>query len=462
MPRTILILSSLPRDRAPLRVASEVRAIQAAIRRGRFRDEYRVVVCLGVRASDVHGLLMEHRPAMVHFTGHGWGEHGVVLEDDDGDSLPVSGADLAEMLGHFRDDIECVLLNSCQSESLIKDVAALIPFVIGMKPGLDDRAAGSFAAAFYEGLANGEDIPWAYGLACSAARLDGGSLDRVATLAEPQQPRASRNHVHRVKTRLAYYAAGTFTISLLVRLLVLEAATTPRAVVMALFVTVVTLVAVAFLAASALVPGSRGRGRRAVVSVTSAAFTMALLLVFGMLVDDAVEFEGNVIEDLMLAKDWRPPRDPNGPPESEAFQNTCINRITLARPPRIAVEIGKGGEFVIHLKIQFVWEMRNNRFLLGCEHDRSFFDRTYAGTIYITLRARCPTSAGEPIEIDFASAKMRDYTARAKSGFWSFLFALIETETMAMGEEYRRPFLDDVAKHLVVKRSVACSPSQTP
>jgi hypothetical protein len=194
MPRTILILSSTPRDMAPLRVHEEVREIEDAIRRARDRDEYRVVTSLGTRARDVHGVLLRHRPAIVHFSGHGRGAQGVVLEDDAGDSLPVSGADLARMLGHFRDGIECVLINSCRSETQIDEIAEHIPFVIGMNQALDDRAAISFATAFYEALANGESIPVAYEVACSAVSLDGLAIDRVAVLAgrgldEARQPR---------------------------------------------------------------------------------------------------------------------------------------------------------------------------------------------------------------------------------------------------------------------------------
>lgn len=183
MPRTILILSSTPRDLAPLRVHEEVREIEDAIRRARRRDEYQVVVRLGIRARDVHRVLLEHRPAIVHFSGHGRGAQGLMLEDDHGDSLPVSSADLARMLGHFRDDIACVVINSCHSEAQVHEIAERIPFVIGMERALDDRAAISFAMAFYECVANGESIPSAFEVACSAVSLDGLALDRVAVLA---------------------------------------------------------------------------------------------------------------------------------------------------------------------------------------------------------------------------------------------------------------------------------------
>lgn len=174
MPRTILILSSTPRDMKPLRANAETREMEDAIRRARDWDEYQVVVRPGIRARDVHRMLLEHRPAIVHFSGHGRGAQGLVLEDDDGDSLPVSGADLARMLGHFRDGIECVLINSCWSDAQVEEIANHIPFVIGMNQALDDRAAISFATAFYESLANGESIPSAYEL--DGAPLSGANI----------------------------------------------------------------------------------------------------------------------------------------------------------------------------------------------------------------------------------------------------------------------------------------------
>jgi WD40 repeat protein len=183
MPRTILILSSTPRDMAPLRVIEEAREIEEAIRRSRYRDAYQVVLRLGVRARDLHRLLLEYRPAILHFAGHGYGGQGLVLEDDRGDSLPVSSSHLAEMLGQFGHEIECVVLNACHSEAQLAEIARRIPAVIGMKESLDDRAAVVFAMSFYDSLADGKSIHSAFGVACSAVSVNGLALDRIAVLA---------------------------------------------------------------------------------------------------------------------------------------------------------------------------------------------------------------------------------------------------------------------------------------
>ena len=190
MRRTILILSSMPRDTVPLRVHEEIREIEDAIRRSRYRDEYQVVSRLGVRARDLHRVLLEHRPAIVHFAGHGYGERGVALEDDRGDCLLVSGSHLAEMLGHFKQEIECVVLNACDSEVQIGEIAEHIPSVIGMSEALDDRAALSFAIAFYDSVANGESIASAHAVACSAVSVNGLAFARIASLATGRAPAA--------------------------------------------------------------------------------------------------------------------------------------------------------------------------------------------------------------------------------------------------------------------------------
>jgi hypothetical protein len=48
---------------------------------------------------------------------------------------------LAEMLGHFRHVIECVVLNACHSEAQLAEIARHVPAILGTNASLDDRAA---------------------------------------------------------------------------------------------------------------------------------------------------------------------------------------------------------------------------------------------------------------------------------------------------------------------------------
>ena len=185
MPRTILLLSATPRDAAPLRADEEMREIQDALARSRCRDEFVLVSRTAVRPGDVRHALLTYRPAIVHFSGHGRGTQGLVLEDDHGHSLPVAGDSLAELLALTGEaQIECVLLNACHSRAQIHSIAQHVPFVVGMVDSVDDRASIVFAVAFYEGLGSGESIPSAHALGCNAVRMSGLAVDRVAVLVE--------------------------------------------------------------------------------------------------------------------------------------------------------------------------------------------------------------------------------------------------------------------------------------
>jgi hypothetical protein len=222
MSRTILLLSATPRDAAPLRADEEMREIQDALARSRYRDEFVVVSRTAVRPRDVRHALLTYRPAIVHFSGHGRGAQGLVLEDDHGHSLPVAGDRLAELLalaGKTR--IECVLLNACHSQAQIDSIAQHVPFVIGMSEAVHDRAGIVFAAAFYQGLGNGESIPCAYELGCNATAMAGLAVDRVAVLA--QRPMAlsegagvaRHGSIRRAKRAMAAAAAFVGVSSLL-------------------------------------------------------------------------------------------------------------------------------------------------------------------------------------------------------------------------------------------------------
>ena len=67
----VLFLASDPfRDRAPLRLDEEVRAIDHALRKGSARDRVELVSHFATRTRDLQDALMRHDPQIVHFAGH--------------------------------------------------------------------------------------------------------------------------------------------------------------------------------------------------------------------------------------------------------------------------------------------------------------------------------------------------------------------------------------------------------
>jgi uncharacterized repeat protein (TIGR01451 family) len=71
----VLILGANPPDTESLGIDSEIREIQNVIRLGRDRDNIEVGVRLAVRPDDIIQALLDEEPRLVHFAGHGGGQH---------------------------------------------------------------------------------------------------------------------------------------------------------------------------------------------------------------------------------------------------------------------------------------------------------------------------------------------------------------------------------------------------
>lgn len=112
------------------------------------------------------------KPQIVHFSGHGLGSDGIVVEDDQGNSKIISTEALASLFSLFADQVECVLLNACHSEVQAIAIAQNINYVIGMSHEIGDRAAIKFATGFYDALGAGKSVEVAYGFGCNAIQLE--------------------------------------------------------------------------------------------------------------------------------------------------------------------------------------------------------------------------------------------------------------------------------------------------
>jgi CHAT domain len=171
--KTILVLSAQPKGVDPLRLEEEVRELRRGLERSRHRDDFRIEQRSALTAQDLRRALIDCQPQIVHFSGHGAGEPGLVFENEAGQMQLVSGAAIAQLFAVFADVIECVVLNACYSEVQAKAIAQYVPHVIGMKQAIGDRAAIEFSIGFYDGLLGGRSIRDAYNLGCNAIQMAG-------------------------------------------------------------------------------------------------------------------------------------------------------------------------------------------------------------------------------------------------------------------------------------------------
>jgi uncharacterized protein YjbI with pentapeptide repeats len=193
----ILILAANPKGTATLRLDEEARALQNGLERSRYRDQFAIQQRWAVTPTEVRRALLDLKPKIVHFSGHGIGRdpnptpsppdarklnaavnsatdpEGLMFENEIGQPQLVSSESLAELFGLFSDHIECVVLNACYSEAQAEAISRHIPYVIGMKRAIGDQAAIKFAIGFYDALLAGESVEFAYRLGCNSIQMEG-------------------------------------------------------------------------------------------------------------------------------------------------------------------------------------------------------------------------------------------------------------------------------------------------
>jgi hypothetical protein len=171
--RTILFLAANPAETARLRLDQEFKQIDEGLKRAVHREQFRLVSKWAVTPNDLRRGLLDEEPEFVHFSGHGGGERGLVLQKWSGGVSLVSSSALADLFGLCARHVRCVVLNGCYSLMQADSIARQISYVIGMKSAIRDSAAIQFAIGFYDALGAGKDIETAYKFGRIAIELEG-------------------------------------------------------------------------------------------------------------------------------------------------------------------------------------------------------------------------------------------------------------------------------------------------
>lgn len=171
--KRILILSANPLGTSKLRLDEEMREIKEGLRRAKRRDQYSIDTAEAVRYRDIHRAILDYEPQIIHFSGHGAGEEGLMFEDETGQVKLVDAEAIAGLFELFADQVECVVLNACYSKYQAEAIVGHIDYVVGMNEEIGDRAAIEFAVGFYDAIGAGRSIDFAYKLGCNAIQMAG-------------------------------------------------------------------------------------------------------------------------------------------------------------------------------------------------------------------------------------------------------------------------------------------------
>jgi hypothetical protein len=167
----ILFLSTDPKDASRLRLGEELREIQEQLQLAKLREQFELYQRTSVRPTDISRALLDLQPQIVHFSGHGISSGELCFEDQQGKIHSIRPEALAELFEQFAQQINCVILNACYSETQALSISKHIDYVVGMNQAIGDRAAIAFSVGFYQAIGAGSTIEKAYRFGCVQIRL---------------------------------------------------------------------------------------------------------------------------------------------------------------------------------------------------------------------------------------------------------------------------------------------------
>jgi hypothetical protein len=205
-PIRVLFLAANPSDSTRLSLDKEFNQINDAIRSAEHRDRIRVIHHPQTTAADLQPLLLEHRPHIVHFSGHGNEYDEILFADDQNLSHAVEAEALQALFAVLKDDVRVVLLNACYSETQAQAITGEIDCVIGMASAITDDAAIAFSKAFYRALAYSKSVKDAFLLGTNELHLSMGRESETPKLV--LRTGASADDIRLIEARAPASAVG--------------------------------------------------------------------------------------------------------------------------------------------------------------------------------------------------------------------------------------------------------------
>ncbi|GAA6623273.1 CHAT domain-containing protein [Scytonema sp. NUACC26] len=158
----ILFIAAAPSDTSSLQLGKELRDIRERLRLCNLRDTFTIQSITSARPGDISQALLDFKPHIVHFSGHGTHTGELCFENNLGETNPVAPTALAAMFKLVSHHVNCVVLNACYSEIQARGIIQHISFVVAMNKAIGDKAAITFAVGFYKALGAGETIERAF------------------------------------------------------------------------------------------------------------------------------------------------------------------------------------------------------------------------------------------------------------------------------------------------------------
>ena len=175
----ILFLASDPSNASRLHLGKELQSV-----RDKLDDNlhFEIKDHLATKPNDVMNEIMNYKPHIVHFSGHGNETGELCFEDEQGKAKSMPPEALASLFRLATDHVKCVIVNTCYAEKQANAIAQYVPVVIGTKKEISDDAAFNFSTGFYTALEpdlSQNSLNKAFNLGCIAIQFDGNLQEHL-------------------------------------------------------------------------------------------------------------------------------------------------------------------------------------------------------------------------------------------------------------------------------------------
>lgn len=178
----LILVVTANSETSPLKLAAEVRLIRGVLGEG---TNFSVVHESEIRGEDLIRRLLEDRPDILHFAGHGAGvgESALSVKNDGGLRAEISETDLSRIFKSIKVRPAVAVLNACYSDELSGALSQWVKVVVGVAGAIGDLVALRFAAQFYQAISHSLSLGDAVELARAELGVNGYDPDLIQTRA---------------------------------------------------------------------------------------------------------------------------------------------------------------------------------------------------------------------------------------------------------------------------------------
>lgn len=166
--KKVLFLTANPKETSRLRLDKEIRAVKNGFDSATERDNFEFISEPAVTISDITKAIQKIKPHIVHFSGHGEGKEGLVVEGKNGEIVCFETQSLSRLFNLIKEEVECVVLNACYSQEQALAISSIGVgtndgiYAIGTNDSIEDQAAIDFSKGFYQSIGEGNDYEFAF------------------------------------------------------------------------------------------------------------------------------------------------------------------------------------------------------------------------------------------------------------------------------------------------------------